>query len=344
MLVRFIDLEYIQADGFRSLCSDAELIHNIWDRYDAEESGSKVFSSLISSLKWLVTEKPALLGVSSQMMGVEAPSHPESGLSYGLNIGGVAGMVGTAASVTVSGVIGMIGAGASLSIQMSATKLQWYALITFSPFDTETNIAIAYISWTRQIPLCYRSPMSTSSECNASPRCVKALPLYWASLHLRHHTTPTRSRRPCYSRPASPQSGYLAPDEPATRHLCIVHSMVDNGWPALLAALSFIISTSLSGELFVDVLTSYQAMTNVSGMLALTTPPKGRIPHKPREVCHPIPRSCKLGVVHRACNTLFGSITNGEPGTDFPCTTARIIGAELCLLEGVGIKCSLPCG
>ena len=64
----------------------------------------------------------------------------------------------------------------------------------------------------------------------------------------------------------------LPPDEPATRHLRIVRSMVDNGWPALLAALSFIISTNLSDELFVDVLTSYQAMTNVAGMLALTTP------------------------------------------------------------------------
>ena len=64
----------------------------------------------------------------------------------------------------------------------------------------------------------------------------------------------------------------LPPDEPAARHLRIVRSMVDNGWPALLAALSFVVSTNLSDELFVDVLTSYQAMTNVAGMLALTTP------------------------------------------------------------------------
>lgn len=132
---------------FRSLCSDAELIRNLWDRYDAEESGSKVFSSLISSLKRLVTEKPALLGVSSQMMGVGAPSHPESGSSYGLDVGGVAGMVAnaaaTAASATVSGVVGMIGAGAGLSVQTSATKLQWYVLIALSRFDTEMNIGIA---------------------------------------------------------------------------------------------------------------------------------------------------------------------------------------------------------
>lgn len=132
--------------GFPSLCSDAELIRNIWDRYDAEESGSKVFSSLISSLKRLVTEKPALLGVSSQMMGVGAPSHPESGSSYGLDVGGVAGMVAnaaaTAASATVSGVVGMIGAGGGLSVQTSAMKLQWYALL-YSPFDTNTDVATA---------------------------------------------------------------------------------------------------------------------------------------------------------------------------------------------------------
>jgi hypothetical protein len=48
--------------------------------------------------------------------------------------------------------------------------------------------------------------------------------------------------------------------------------MIESGWPALLAALSFIVTTNLSDELFVDVLASYQAMANVSGMLGLTTP------------------------------------------------------------------------
>jgi len=72
--------------------------------------------------------------------------------------------------------------------------------------------------------------------------------------------------------PASLDISTLPPDEPATIHLGIVRSMVEHGWPALLAALSFIISTNLSDELFIDALTSYQAMTNVAGMLALTTP------------------------------------------------------------------------
>ena len=51
-----------------------------------------------------------------------------------------------------------------------------------------------------------------------------------------------------------------------------VHGMIDNGWPALLAALSFIIATNLSDSLFCDVLQSYIYIANVSGIIGLTTP------------------------------------------------------------------------
>ena len=64
----------------------------------------------------------------------------------------------------------------------------------------------------------------------------------------------------------------LPQDDKVALQLRSVRDMVSSGWPALLAALSFIISTNLSDELFGDVLASYQAMTNVSGMLGLTTP------------------------------------------------------------------------
>ena len=56
------------------------------------------------------------------------------------------------------------------------------------------------------------------------------------------------------------------------KELRLVHDMIEDGWPAFLAALSFIISTNLSDDLFVEVLTSYQAMVNTSGILSLTTP------------------------------------------------------------------------
>lgn len=110
------------------LCSDGELVRNLWERYDAQENGSKVVSSLITALKRLVTEKPGLLGVSQQMggIGVQPESSSATGATgaaaYGLD------MAGRVASATVSGVVTMIGGEAGLSINGSSMKLQWYAV------------------------------------------------------------------------------------------------------------------------------------------------------------------------------------------------------------------------
>ena len=62
------------------------------------------------------------------------------------------------------------------------------------------------------------------------------------------------------------------PPEEASRQVKAVYGMLENGWPALLAALSFVIATNLSDELFGDVLQACQNLTNVAGMLSLTTP------------------------------------------------------------------------
>ena len=83
---------------------------------------------------------------------------------------------------------------------------------------------------------------------------------------------PRTAGEPVIRAPPALDISALPQEDAATRQLRTVHSMVESGWPALLAALSFLISTNLADELFVDVLASYQALTNVSGMLGLTTP------------------------------------------------------------------------
>lgn len=83
---------------------------------------------------------------------------------------------------------------------------------------------------------------------------------------------PRAAGEPVIRAPPALDLATLPQDDTTTIQLRSVHDMIENGWPAFLAALSFVISTNLSDELFVDVLASYQAMTNVSGMLGLTTP------------------------------------------------------------------------
>ena len=103
-------------------------MRSIWERYDAEENTtSKIFTSLLAVLNKLLTEKPAILGVGTQMFGVgispqSTDSVSSSGAGYGFD---VAGMVANAASATVSGVVGMMGSEHGLSVAGSSMKLQW---------------------------------------------------------------------------------------------------------------------------------------------------------------------------------------------------------------------------
>lgn len=91
-----------------------------WEHYDAK-GGSHVFTSLITSLKRLVTEKPALLGVCQQMQGLGVQGDSQS--NYKLE--NVAGMVANAASTTVSGALGIQSNVAGLSLATCMMRVQW---------------------------------------------------------------------------------------------------------------------------------------------------------------------------------------------------------------------------
>ncbi|KAH7877661.1 guanine nucleotide exchange factor in Golgi transport N-terminal-domain-containing protein [Lentinula edodes] len=243
-----------------SSCSDAELMRNVWDRYDAQEHGSNALKTLITALKRLVTEKPALLGVGSQMFGVGVSSNNDShyalspsGSAYSLD--GVVGMVATAASATVSNVVGMIGSNAGLSLQGSTMKLQCIDQLdkADSPPIPESYVYLLAVQCL--VSLC-------------EGFATFAAPLYNTIIIQKPCAA---SEAPIRAPPALDFTS-LSSDDPSTKQLQIVRDIIESNCPALLAALSFVIATNLCDEIFVDILASYQAMTNVSGMLGLTTP------------------------------------------------------------------------
>ncbi|KIL71464.1 hypothetical protein M378DRAFT_65148 [Amanita muscaria Koide BX008] len=247
--VRVLAMEII-----RGLCNDAELIRNMWARYDARDNGSKVFTALVTALKRLVTEKPALLGVSTQTGGIGVVPDV-MGAGHGLDVSTVAGRVATAATATVSGVVGMMGPAAGLSVQGSSMKLQCIDQLdkADSPPIPETYIYLLAVQ-------------AITSLCEGFSAFTAP---FYTSIVIQRPRAPgdAATRAP----PALDLSS-LPADDISTKHLKTVRDIIESGWPALLAALSFIIGTNLSEELFVEVLSSYKAMTSVSGMLGLTTP------------------------------------------------------------------------
>ncbi|KIJ91398.1 hypothetical protein K443DRAFT_115078 [Laccaria amethystina LaAM-08-1] len=243
-------MRVLSMEIMRGLCSDAGLMRNVWERYDSGNTGSKVFTDLITALKRLVTEKPSLLGSGSQMGGIGVQQDSgTSGAGYGLD------MAGRVASATVSGVVGMIGSGGGgLSLQGSSMKLQCIDQLDKADAPPIPESYIYLLGVQCIVSLC---------EGLAS----YAGPLYGSIVVQRPRAGEAMVRAP----PALDLST-LPQDDQQTKQLRIIQDIISNGWPALLAALSFIISTNLSDDLFVEVLASYQAMTNVSGMLGLSTP------------------------------------------------------------------------
>ena len=114
---------------FRGLCNDFDLMRKVWLRYDAATADSQegVFTTILSALSHLSTEKPQLLGVAP----TSRIALPGSTGFAGLVPGGVAGdavngMIEMAAQAA-SSVGGMSGlnAVAGLTIETASMKLQW---------------------------------------------------------------------------------------------------------------------------------------------------------------------------------------------------------------------------
>ncbi|KAF8340513.1 uncharacterized protein EI90DRAFT_3279123 [Cantharellus anzutake] len=242
----------------RGLCSDAEIVRQIWDRYDGAraKSSSKVFSYLVTALKRLATEKPALLGSSSQIYGsgvsaILSQSTLDLGLSgaSGYGIETVAGVVASAANM-----VG-IGSGTGLSIQGASMKLQ-----CIDQLDKADAPAIPEL----YVYLLALQSLVALTEAFAS----LSVPLYTSIAIQRPRAagdSPIRA-------PPALDISKLPDSESSTQQLRSVYGMIEAAWPATLAALSFFITTTLSDDLFVEVLTGLQSMANVAGVVGLSTP------------------------------------------------------------------------
>jgi len=82
---------------------------------------------------------------------------------------------------------------------------------------------------------------------------------------------PAGSPEPMYA-PGPLNPSTLPESEPTRVGLQTVRAMLNAGWHALLAALSFLLTTNLSDPLFGNVLGALQALARTAGCLALPTP------------------------------------------------------------------------
>ncbi|GAA5943397.1 Mon2p [Sporobolomyces koalae] len=356
---------------FRGLCGDFELMIKFYQRYDAQGSrgqeGSLVLNDLMSAFNRLATEKPIVLGTgnailygsslgpsfltasTSQQHGSVTSSTMstsntkegsrmiiDSAMEMGLGLAHAAGSVvgsGAAAAVAGAASVGLAATGgstptsASLDHKTASMKLQCIDQLDKAdpPAIPETYIFLLALQCLAALADGFSTYTLTTyarmleREAQAQGRTVSRAPraLDWTE----------------------PEQG----DELRTNEinsLKVVKEMAETCWPALLASLSFFISTSLSDDLFTDVVSALQSFTCVCGVLNLSTP---------REAF--LTSLCKFAipptvVSHIVAQDSVQSSTKPTPASSAAATATAVLsaGAESLGLTSSSTTGSLPVG
>ncbi|GAA5871435.1 hypothetical protein JCM3774_005599 [Rhodotorula dairenensis] len=254
--------------------------------------GSTFFSDLVTALNRLASEKPAALGTggavlygsslgpiaTSSVPPASSSNHSgstsattsmtgsiviDSAMGMGLGLAQVAGSVvgsgmaaaagavSTAGGLAASAAGGGGGSGPSLSPETAAMKLQCIEQLD----KAEPPL----------IPETYPFLLAL--------QCLTALADGFAAYALHaYDQLVRRQQREAGTAPPALDFAALDPREPTVSALLVVRAMAESAWPALLASMSFFIGTSLSDDLFSDVVMSLQNFTSVLGILDLETP------------------------------------------------------------------------
>jgi len=213
--------------------------------------------------------------------------------SQGHSLDSVMEMLAIAAGTAVSNVVEMIGTVASPSVQNAAMKVQLYgSLPSLHLSPCQPSLHIAPTSSARQT--CRPSPeriyTSLASQCLVSlcdGLAGYAIPLYNT---LAVQKPPAGSPEPVRA-PGPFDPSTLPETGPARVGPQTVRAMLDAGCPALLAALSFLLTTRLSDPLVGDVVGAAGARPR-SGV-PCTAHAARRVPHRAHE--------SRLPTTHRGC-------------------------------------------
>lgn len=265
---------------FRGLCGDFSLMIKFYERYDDMKNkgggGSSVFSDLMMAFNRLATEKPGVLGVGAAVIygSSLAPIIIPSGVKETSNGGSSNALLGGAGAM-IGGAMDLGFGLAHVAGSVVGSSVGAVAGTTVAP-GLSLGTAALKLQCIDQLDKAEAPPIPDTYVFLLVLQCLASLADGFASHTLAAYSSILASRRiPGESPPRSPAAldwKTLDKSDPKVISLVTVKDMAETSWPALLASLSFFISTSLDDDLFADVVTALQNFTSVCGVLGLQTP------------------------------------------------------------------------
>ncbi|KAE8151857.1 endosomal peripheral membrane protein [Aspergillus avenaceus] len=261
---------------FRGLYAEPGLVRLMYSLYDGEERRKNILKDHMGALVRLASEKPSLIGVSNRSTIPSRAEHSRSITEEQITLeaGGVAGVIGTSVPSTDTNVPG-------ISNQWSTVRTAYMELLdkTDPPTPPDTYIYSLVLNCISSfaeglakfiLPLTVpdlkqkRKNRITGPDQNAdSPRPSQDV----------QRTDSTRStQKPNTKKSPVPLNPLDLESHPQLPAIKICAGVIENCWPAVLAACSTFLYASLDDEFYHNLVRSFQKLAHVAGLLRLATP------------------------------------------------------------------------
>ena len=256
---------------FRSLHSEPALMRNIYARYDQEEDSRNVIRDHLSGLVRLASEKPAVIGLGQQS-SVPAIRADDSGEQAAMQAGGLIGSIGasvTAPDTNTSGI----------SSRWSTVRVPCIDMFDKSeppplPATYIYLLALTCITSFSEGLTRFMLPFTLPSESRSKRRQTKTADNERASdsADTEGATREKRSQSQAYASRKALVNPLTLKDHVLYQQITTSSHMVDQCWPALLAASSTYLNACMDSENFHALVRSFQKFTQIAGLLDLVTP------------------------------------------------------------------------
>ncbi|RAL17440.1 putative endosomal peripheral membrane protein (Mon2) [Aspergillus homomorphus CBS 101889] len=253
---------------FRGLYAEPGLVRLIYSLYDGEERRKNILKDHMAALVRLASEKPSLIGVSARSTVPLRSEHSRSVTEEQITLeaGGVAGVIGASVPITDSDAPG-------ISSQWSVVRTPFMELLdkTESPSPPETyiyslvlNCISNFAEGLAKFILPLTVPDLKQKRRSRVPGLEKGGD---ASRQPQDNMKNTQNRKS--SVPINPLNLESHPQLAAIQSCA---GIIENCWPAILAACSTFLYAALDDEFYHNLVRSFQKLAHVAGLLRLSTP------------------------------------------------------------------------
>ncbi|OXV06206.1 hypothetical protein Egran_06026 [Elaphomyces granulatus] len=257
---------------FRGLHAEPGTMRLIYTLFDGVESRKYVLKDHMTSLVRLASEKPSIIGVSHQSTVPSGAAHSRTNTEdqITLEVGGVAGVIGTAVTSADTSILG-------ISSQWSIVRTSYLELLdkTDAPAPPETyiySLVLNCIGSFSENLAKFILPLTVPDTKNKRKIRVGVDHLSSGNSRDLQSVDSWRGQGFNSKRSTVPLNPLDLEDHPQLAGIRACAGILETCWPAILATCSTFLYAALDRDFYHNLVRSFQKLTHVAGLLRLSTP------------------------------------------------------------------------